>query len=100
MDHTTGMNGASADLSEQQHFGIFVIYLKDKTPWTEDVIILIWAIGPTLGQVWVQHLEGVLDADQEATLWCDRLLPKSVSNLTFLPPSHCTTQSELFETQM
>lgn len=30
MDNTTGMNGASVGLSEQQHFGIFVIYLKDK----------------------------------------------------------------------
>ena len=32
---------------------------------------------PTLGQIWVQHFEGSLDAKQEATVSCDILLPKS-----------------------
>lgn len=81
----------------------FIFYLKGKTTWIEYVIILTSTSVSTLGQVWVQHFEGRLPAEQGATIRCDILLRQFIfdSKLTSLPaPRSAHSQSHQPETQM
>ena len=78
------MNDASVDWVNTKILGFFVIYLKDKTEL--NVIILTWVLCSTLGQVWVQHIEGRSDAELRATISCDVLLLKPFCVQSYLSP--------------